>query len=334
MPDVGEPRAWLLLAAGDERQFGGNSGYDDQPDLYYTWDSTVANHSTIGVGDIIAIWDKRALLGVSVVESIDQSLKPKIRLRCPGCGRTNIQVRSSKSPIYKCQRCRHEFDVPRQEAILVTEYRSRHDAAWTWTEGAIDVADLRELCWSPKSQHSMRSLRLEAFTAALADRGGDTALERAFARAADAQADGRSGGGLSFAKGHTRAFVRVRRGQSSFRKNLLAQFGGACAFTGDAPERVLEAGHLYSYAELGEHHEHGGLLLRRDIHRLFDDGLLAVDPGTRKVNVSETLEPYEQYARLHDTQLRVPLNTSHLSWLERHWNEHRSRAESPNRIGG
>lgn len=118
--------------------------------------------------------------------------------------------------------------------------------------------------------------------------------------------------------------VRVRRGQQKFRKSLVDQFGTRCAFTGDAPGRVLEAGHLYSYANLGQHHQHGGMLLRRDIHRLFDDGALAVSPDSLRVHVSPELEAYPQYARLHDRSLTVDLNEKRIEWLKKHWYEHRS----------
>jgi hypothetical protein len=72
------------------------------------------------------------------------------------------------------------------------------------------------------------------------------------------------------------------------------------------------------------HHTHGGLLLRRDIHRLFDDGLLAVDPGRLRVDVSDLLEAYLRYAALHDRQLRVSLRHKQVEWLARHWIEHRA----------
>jgi hypothetical protein len=72
------------------------------------------------------------------------------------------------------------------------------------------------------------------------------------------------------------------------------------------------------------HHEHGGLLLRRDIHRLFDDGWLAVDPDHFRVDVSDELESYPQYAALHDRRLRTPLHVNQVDWLSRHWAEHRA----------
>ena len=50
MDGLSEPNAWLLMTVGNDRQHGGNSGYDDQVDVYYTWDSTVPNHANIKRG--------------------------------------------------------------------------------------------------------------------------------------------------------------------------------------------------------------------------------------------------------------------------------------------
>lgn len=61
---------WLVLAVGNDRQHGGNAGYDDVPDTHYSWDSTVANHGQISPGDFIVLWDKHRLIGASVIESI------------------------------------------------------------------------------------------------------------------------------------------------------------------------------------------------------------------------------------------------------------------------
>lgn len=314
MSGQGEVTAWLFMTVGDNRQHGGNAGYDDQADVYYTWDSTVPNHAQIKAGDPIAIWDKEHLLGISVIEEIETEVKEKLLFKCPHCGRAGIKARRSISPKYKCYKCKGEFETPETQKATVTEYRSRHDAAWTSLENLLPGAVLRGLCKRPKSQLSMRSLRWEAFQEAISSKGADRAVERVVQRAPD----------FAFPKGHTLEIVRVRRGQSQFRGHLLDAQGQICAFTGRAPARVLEAGHLYSYAELGVHHQHGGLLLRRDIHRLFDDGWLAVHPDSRKVDVANTLEAFPQYASLHDRPLQTNLRDSQVEWLARHWAEHRA----------
>lgn len=314
MSGQGEVSAWLLMTVGDNRQHGGNSGYDDQADVYYTWDSTVPNHAQVKAGDPIAIWDKDRLLGISVIEEIEEEIKEKLLFKCPHCGKAGIKARQTISPRYKCYECKGVFDTPDTKTARVTEYRSRHDAAWTSLENLLLGADLRQLCGSPKSQLSMRSLRWDAFHLAVSAKGAQRAVERVVQRAPD----------FAFLQGHFLEIVRVRRGQRQFREHLLDAQGETCAFTGETPARVLEAGHLYSYAELGVHHEHGGLLLRRDIHRLFDDGWLAVDPGTLKVDVAANLETFPQYASLHDRQLQTRLRESQVEWLARHWAEHRA----------
>jgi len=78
--------AWLVLAAGDARQHGGNDGYDDVVDRYYSWDSTVPNSSALAVGHAIVLWDKMALLGVSVIEAIQSGEATKTTYSCPNCG--------------------------------------------------------------------------------------------------------------------------------------------------------------------------------------------------------------------------------------------------------
>ena len=72
------------------------------------------------------------------------------------------------------------------------------------------------------------------------------------------------------------AIVR-RRGQPKFRKALLDAYGGKCAVTGCTVEAVLEAAHIKPYAGDQTNHVTNGLLLRADIHTLFDLGKLKID---------------------------------------------------------
>ena len=77
-----------------------------------------------------------------------------------------------------------------------------------------------------------------------------------------------------------------RRGQSVFRKQLLAAYNGQCAITRCDVEDVLEAAHIISYKGEETNHIGNGLLLRADIHTLFDLGLLAVDATSMRLLVS------------------------------------------------
>lgn len=315
-------RAWLLMAAGDNRGHGGNTGYDDQYDAYYSWDSHVPNHRNLRVGDPIALWDKERLLGVSVIEEIETSPGTKSLRRCPNCNTTRISERKRVSPRFRCMKCRHEFASPLIDVVDVELYRARYDAAWTSLDGLLDEREIRSLAVHPGDINAMRPLDWARFGETLRSKGADVAVDRVTARV-DTSRRPSSGPQVEMPQGFSQALVRVRRGQRQFRERLLAAQGSTCAFTGGAPARVLEAGHLYSYAQLGTHFEHGGLMLRRDIHRLFDDGLLAVEPSRLRVDVAPELAVFPQYARLHDGRLMLRLRDQQVDWLEKHWREHR-----------
>lgn len=64
-------------------------------------------------------------------------------------------------------------------------------------------------------------------------------------------------------------------------------------------------------------------MLRRDIHRLFDDGLLAVNPGTLHVDVAPNLATHAQYAALQGNEVSFDVDDEQAQWLTRHWDEHR-----------
>lgn len=324
--EAGAPqRAWLLMAAGDNRGHGGNSGYDDQVDAYYSWDSNVPNHKKLVVGDPIALWDKERLLGVSVIEEITTTPGLKVLHRCPRCRTTRISERKRSEPRYRCMKCHDEFATPSPDVVDVIEYRARYDAAWTSLDGTLDGTELRTVMANVGDINAMRPLNWAAFRALLVAKDAGRAVDRVTDRI-DVTWPTESGVPIGTPHGFRHALVRVRRGQQQFRDQLLTTQGSVCAFTGRAPARVLEAGHLYSYAQLGTHFEHGGLMLRRDIHRLFDDGLLAVQPSRLRVDVAPALAAYPQYARLHDEPLVLRLRDEQVDWLGKHWDEHRVAA--------
>jgi len=300
-----------MLAVGDDRQHGGNDGYDDRPSAHYSWDETVPNHAAVQVGDTAVLWDKHSLLGVSVIESIEKRRITKKLYSCPECGLAGFKARKTVTPRFKCYKCGAQFDVPRTRSKRVLTYRSEHGVAWIDLSGCLSGPVLRTLCEHPSSQLSIRRLRWPMFTAAIAHH--DPTLRLTIV---DSRSDSITGG-------HRPRTVRVRIGQAAFRSMLLETFGEICALTGPAPAPTLEAGHLYSFAELDEHHTHGGLMFRRDIHRLFDLGELAVDPDSHKIDVGSDLMAFPAYASLQGAPLRVSLNAGHQKWLAEHWDMHR-----------
>ncbi|WP_165356995.1 HNH endonuclease [Nocardioides zhouii] len=95
--------------------------------------------------------------------------------------------------------------------------------------------------------------------------------------------------------------VRPRMGQGHFKRAVAAAYGHRCAVTASATFPSLEAAHIMPFAEGGEHAVANGLLLRTDVHRLYDRGYLSVDADLR-LRVSPQLREHgwngeEFYAR-------------------------------------
>jgi putative restriction endonuclease len=75
--------------------------------------------------------------------------------------------------------------------------------------------------------------------------------------------------------------VRPRLGQGTFRVAVTQAYRGACAITGEHSLPVLDVAHIQGYSQGGPHDVRNGLLLRTDIHRLFDRGYVTVTPDYR-----------------------------------------------------
>src|SRR5690606_7076218 len=74
----------------------------------------------------------------------------------------------------------------------------------------------------------------------------------------------------------TPQMVRPRLGQGAFRLAVTDAYERRCAVSGEKTLPILDAAHIRSYGEGGEHDPANGLLLRTDIHRLFDLGYVTV----------------------------------------------------------
>ena len=120
--------------------------------------------------------------------------------------------------------------------------------------------------------------------------------------------------------------IRPRLGQGTFRYALERVYG-RCAVTGEHALPALDAAHIVSYRQGGRHEISNGLLLRADIHRLFDQGYVTVMPDYH-FRVSPRLEHDfhngKVYYGLENTQLWVPenqLDKPRPDYLEQHNDE-------------
>lgn len=97
---------------------------------------------------------------------------------------------------------------------------------------------------------------------------------------------------------------QTRQGQGLFRKGLLVLYESKCALSGFTPNSVVDAAHIVPYADGQDHDLGNGLLLRADLHNLFDDGLLRIEPKRLVVELSKELSK-SPYAELNGAPLRA-----------------------------
>jgi putative restriction endonuclease len=104
--------------------------------------------------------------------------------------------------------------------------------------------------------------------------------------------------------------VRPRLGQGAFRVLVTDIYQRRCAVTGERTLPALDAAHIRPYGpEQGEHSAQNGVLLRRDIHSLFDAGYVTVTPSYRfevSRRIKEEYENGRMYYALHGTPISVP----------------------------
>jgi putative restriction endonuclease len=105
--------------------------------------------------------------------------------------------------------------------------------------------------------------------------------------------------------------VIPRLGQGAFRVAITELYQRQCALTGGKVLPALDAAHIRPYAEGGTHTKSNGILLRKDIHSVFDAGYATIDTDCRFVvsdKVRNVFNNGEEYRRLHGTLVRVPSN--------------------------
>lgn len=107
----------------------------------------------------------------------------------------------------------------------------------------------------------------------------------------------------------TEQTVLPRLGQGAFRVIVTDVYKRRCALTNSHVLHVLEAAHIKPYAVGGTHNPTNGLLLRQDVHTLFDRGYVTVTPDYR-VEVSHRLKDEfdngKEYYALHGKTILLP----------------------------
>jgi dsRNA-specific ribonuclease len=110
--------------------------------------------------------------------------------------------------------------------------------------------------------------------------------------------------------------VATRKGQAGFRKTLLDEWGNCC-ISGCNINSILEAAHIAPYRGDKDNHIQNGLILRVDIHRLFDSYMIGINPDDFTIELCPELKESE-YKSLEGKKLENGDNLSnkalHYRW--------------------
>ena len=99
--------------------------------------------------------------------------------------------------------------------------------------------------------------------------------------------------------------INIRQGQHNFRNNLLSSYRYQCAITGCDYPHALEACHIYPYMGPKTNSTDNGILLRSDIHTLFDLGKIGIDLDY-KVIMSDDLYFSDYYKIYRNKKISLP----------------------------
>lgn len=278
--------------------------YEDIISEYYNYDSLVPNSKQVKKNDLVIITDKRKILGFASIAYIDVSKGKKTVRRCTECPSTTIDTRKTKRPKYRCNKG-HTFDSPLEETKVVTKFKAVFNTFLSFEGEKNDLLQIRPFYTKGYNQNmSMQRL--------------DSTVFKIFGNIVEKKLRSNSYNNvLSPEQGYVKEDqvpyiiktiddreivlqgIKLRRGQQGFRKKMLEKFKSTCIITGCNIVDILEAAHIKPYRGENDHHQNNGLLLRADIHTLFDLNLISINPLTYEVTVSDLLidSEYSKYNR-------------------------------------
>lgn len=303
MAIMNEEKLWILKCKGAKSAFGGNSGYADELEQFYLFDTTVKNHDRIKTGDSVLLVDKHFIKGSAVIERIEANEgMVKQRFRCPDCGTQEFYSRASVSPRYKCRK-KHEFETPKPEDITVTQYRAHYANSFKPAVAKLSVKTLA-------GYYIKRNIYYSIQQADLSFINGASANDSIRRNALDKQQLSKNRKVTPPVKAYLpdeadhRSFltkkVNIRPNQDIFRSKLFEFYGTKCMLTGCDVARAIEASHICPYRGEKDNHPENGILLRRDLHTLYDENLIGINPDRLTVRLSNALRGsvYERYEGL------------------------------------
>jgi predicted restriction endonuclease len=303
-----ESNFWILKSKGSGSVFGGNEGYEDQIESHYVYDTTVKNYDKISEEDVIIITGKKYIEGFGRIEKIlTKKHVHKKRYRCPVCNTQEHYERKGKEPKYKCRK-KHEFDNPRIEDIVVDQFTATYRRSFIPAPPKTLAKLLDNYYIRRNRYYSIQLAKSDFFTdhfpellVKLLVKESQNSISDVKRISIDLSEYLPSDTDMRIAR-FTKSITR--QGQQIFREKLFRIYGTNCMLSGCKINEAIEASHINPYRGKNDNHARNGLLLRRDLHAIFDANLLGIHPDTMKVSLHPSIENSE-YKLFNGKQINI-----------------------------
>jgi hypothetical protein len=311
---VDSSNAWAIIAKDPETiSWSSHEGYDDSPNEYYTYDSQVGNYKNVQVGDLVFVKGSEFLIGYGQVESILSEPGKKLLRRCPKCG-DSPESRNTKRPKWRCRSssCNYEFDDDEIviESVEVVKFRAGYRSTWQDANYPLSRKEVFAFQANRDNQSAIRLIDPQKIEELIYRLTGSVLTQNTDSESLPELIIG----------GHKIQITKRRIGQQEFRLSLIDKNGENCFVTGSQPACVLEASHIRPFATHESHSLDGGILLRRDIHTLFDRHLLRINPSTWQVETAPQIQKYATYSSIHLMKIKTYNHSApNPEWLNDHY---------------
>ncbi|WP_345827766.1 HNH endonuclease signature motif containing protein [Erwinia sp. HDF1-3R] len=304
-------QAWSFKTIKHEDlRYHGNNGYDDDYSKNYRYDNDVGNHKNVKVGDLVIITDRDVVLGVSLITELKTSPKVKSRNKCPfpGCDAKKLVPRKKLLPLWRCSN-NHKFDKPLILNVNATEFTAEYGTNFKKID-FISMDLLKENTLRYNGQSSIQEINFEWIDTLL---NLNKVIDPTIGKH---DADDNVERNCNDERKILERSIKQRRGQRKFRETLLSK-NPRCAITGCELVDILEAAHIDAYRNNTHNHISNGILLRSDLHTLFDLNLMAIDPTSLTVHFSKLVKE-KYYMTFEDNKIEIKHSLSTAA-LEERW---------------
>ncbi len=292
-------RGWIAV---DSRE-AADASYDRTRD--YRYDTTTPNHDRVKPLDLLFLRDSKAFFAVSRVHRVETEQVERATKKCPNCGAGQIVQRGAGK--YYCV-AGHSFAEPATETVSVTQYRAFFEEDFAPIGAQIDALEGKPFELSNRNHLGFRACDLNGFANYVARRDYKVAaaLESWFLQRAleltDREGDSTEAVQLFALDDRERPLqgIRSRRGLASFRDSVIKRYGPRCLISQCAVLSLLEAANIQPSKGPITNKSANGLLLRSDLHTLFDLDLIGIRPESLTVAIHPDLKgsEYEAYSGL------------------------------------